>query len=79
MINYRSHFGISYLDTKLILTLKLTWFRLNNTSHLMTFILQYITLTTRYLLVLALNVITVIFIFVGCTHFLLIKNRSPTY
>ena len=39
------HFGISCLDTKLILALKLTWFRPTNTSHLMTLILQYITLT----------------------------------
>jgi len=34
---------------------------------------------TRFNLALALNVITVIFTFVECTHFMLIKNRSPTY
>jgi hypothetical protein len=45
----------------------------------MTLILQYITLASRYLLALALNVITVIFTFVGCTHFMLVSNQSATY
>jgi len=62
-----------------MLALNITWFGPTNTSHLMTLILQYITFTSRYLLALALNVNTVIFTFVGCTHFMVVSNQSVTY